>query len=50
MAFYLNWTKVQLGSEEVHVLNMYLEPGNENVVNKRADAVINLTNDIIRQD
>ena len=31
-------------------MNMYLEPGNESVVNKRADAVVNLTKDIIRQD
>ena len=45
----LNWTKVQLGGEEVHVLKTYLEPGNESVVNKRADAVVNLTKDIIRQ-
>ena len=29
---------------------MYLEPGNDNVVNKRADTVVNLTKDIIRQD
>ena len=29
---------------------MYLEPGNESVVNRRADAVVNLTKDIIRQD
>ena len=29
---------------------MYLEPGNESVMNKRADAVVNLTKDIIRQD
>ena len=47
---YLNWTKFQLEGEEVHVLNVCLEPGNESVVNKRADAVVNLTKDIIRQD
>ena len=29
---------------------MYLEPGNESDVNRRADAVVNLTKDIIRQD
>ena len=24
---YLNWTKVLLGEEEVHLLNVFLEPG-----------------------
>ena len=24
---YLNWSKVPLGGEEVHILNVYLEPG-----------------------
>jgi hypothetical protein len=24
---YLNWSKVPIGGEEVHILNMYLEPG-----------------------
>ena len=47
---YLNWTKFQLGGEEVHALNVYLQPGNESVVKKRADAEVNLTKDIIRQD
>jgi len=47
---YLNWTKIQLGGEEVHVLNVYLEPGNESFVVKRADTVVNLAKDIIRQD
>jgi len=47
---YLNWTKIQLGGEEVHFLNVYLEPGNESFVVKRADTVVNLAKDIIRQD
>ena len=47
---YLNWTKIQLGGEEVHVLNVCLEPGNESFVVKRADTVVNLAKDIIRQD
>ena len=29
---YLNWSKVLLGSEEVHILNLYLEPGHEGFV------------------
>ena len=45
---YLNWTKFQLGGEEVHVLNVYLELGNENFVSRRADTMVNLTKDIIR--
>jgi hypothetical protein len=39
-----------VGGEEVHVLNVYLEPGNESFVVKRADTVVNLAKDIIRQD
>ena len=47
---YLNWTKVPLGGEEVHILNVYLEPGQEGFVIKRADTVITLVKDIVRQD
>ena len=45
---YLNWTKVPLGGEEVHILNVYLEPGQESFVIKRADTVITLVKDIVR--
>ena len=37
---YLNWTKVPLGGEEVQILNVYLEPGLESFVGKRAETVI----------
>ena len=47
---YLNWTKVLLGEEEVHILNVYLKPGQESFVIKRAETVINLAKDIIKQD
>ena len=47
---YLNWTKVPLGGEEVHILNVYLEPGLESFVGKRAETVIQLAKDIVRQD
>ena len=47
---YLNWTKVLLGGEEVHILNVYLEPGQESFVIKRAETVINLAKDIVKQD
>ena len=47
---YLNWTKVLLGEEEVHILNVYLEPGQESFVIKRAETVINLVKDIVKQD
>ena len=45
---YLNWSKVLLGGDEVHILNVYLEPGQESFVVKRADTVINLAKDIIK--
>ena len=45
---YPNWTKVLLGGEEVHILNTYLEPGQESFVVKRADTVANLAKDIIK--
>ena len=45
---YLNWTKVPLGDEEVHLLTVYLEPGLEAFVGKRADTVISLAKGIIR--
>ena len=48
MGTYLNWTKVPLGDEEVHLLNVYLEPGHEAFVDKRAEAVISLAKGIIR--
>ena len=47
---YLNWTKVTVVNEEVHILNVYLEPGHENFLVKRADKVIQLVKDIVRQD
>ena len=48
MGTYLNWSKVLLGSEEVHILNLYLEPGHEGFVVKRAETVISLVKSIIR--
>jgi hypothetical protein len=39
-----------LGSEEVHILNVYLEPGHESFVVQRADKVTQLVKDIVRQD
>jgi len=50
MLFCWNWTKVPLGDEEVHLLTVYLEPGLEAFVGKRADTVISLAKGIIRQD
>ena len=47
---YLNWTKVLLGGEEIHILNVYLEPGLESFVGKRADTVVSLIRSIIKQD
>ena len=47
---YVNWTKVPLGGEELHLLNVYVEPGHEAFVVKRADTVISLAKGIIRQD
>jgi endonuclease/exonuclease/phosphatase (EEP) superfamily protein YafD len=47
---YLTWSKVLLGEEEVHILNVYLEPGQERTVIKRAETVINLAKDIVKQD
>ena len=34
----------------MHILNVYLEPGPESFVGKRAETVINLAKDIIKQD
>ena len=45
---YLNWTKVPLGSEEIHIMNVYLEPGHDSFVVKRADTIITLVKSIIR--
>ena len=47
---YVNWSKVPMGGEEVHLLNAYVEPGHEAFVVKRADTVIRLAKGIIRQD
>ena len=47
---FLNWSQVLLGGEEVHILNVYLEPGHEKFVVQRADKVIQLVKDILRQD
>jgi hypothetical protein len=41
---------VPLGDEEVHLLNVYQEPGHEAFVVKRADTVISLAKGIIRLD
>ena len=29
---YVNWSKVPLGGEEVHLLNVYIEPGHETFI------------------
>ena len=34
----------------MHILNVYLEPGQESFVGKRAETVINLAKDIVKQD
>ena len=47
---YLSWSKVLLGNEELHILNVYLEPGHDSFVVKRADIVVALVMSIIRQD
>ena len=47
---YVNWAKVPLGGEEVHLLNVYVDPGHEAFLVKRADTVISLAKGIIRQD
>ena len=47
---YLNWTKVPLGGEELHILNVYLEPGHESFVVKTADTISTLVRSIIRQE
>ena len=47
---YLNWSKVLLGGEKVHILNVYLEPSHEKFVVQRADKVIQLKKDLMRQD
>ena len=47
---YVIWTKVALGDEVMHLLNVYLEPGQAGFVGKRADTVISLAKGIIRQD
>ena len=47
---YVNWSKVPLGGEEVHLLNVYLEPGHDAFIGKRADTVISLAKGIIWQD
>ena len=39
-----------MGGEEVHLLNVYVEPCQEAFVVKRADTVISLAKGIIRQD
>jgi len=45
---YVNWFKVPLGGEEVHLLNVYIEPGQDAFVVKRADTVISLAKGIVR--
>ena len=50
LGIYLNWTKALLGGEEIHILNVYLEPGLESFVGKRADTVVSLIRSIIKQD
>ena len=47
---YVNWSKVPLGGEEVHLLSVYIEPGHDAFVVKRADTVISLAKGIVRQD
>ena len=47
---YLTWSKALLGVEEIHIHNVFLEPGYENFVVQRPDKVIQLTKDIVRKD
>ena len=45
---YLNWTRVQLGQEWIHVLNVYIEPGFKEHVVKRAERMVAMVKDITR--
>ena len=45
---YLNWTKDPVNGAEIHTPNVYLEPGHEGYVVKRAETIINLVKSIIR--
>ena len=47
---YLNWTKALAGREELHLVNVYIEPGNQSHIVQRADTVVSLVRDILRQD
>ena len=47
---YLSWTKALAGREELHLVNVYIEPGNQSHVVQRADTVVGLARDILRQD
>ena len=45
---YLNWTRIQMGQEWIHVLNVYIEPGFKEHVVKRAEKTIAIVKDMIR--
>ena len=46
----MNWIKVLLREEEVHIQNPYLLPGQKSIVEARTDTMINSAMDIIWQD
>lgn len=46
---YLVWTMVPLGYEQVHVINVYLEPRPTEAVTKRRQRIVQIVDDILKQ-
>ena len=45
---YLNWTRIQMGQEWIHVVNVYIEPGFKEHVVKRAEKTVAIVKDMVR--
>ena len=47
---YLAWTKIKVGVQEVHLIAVYLEPGNEERVANQRVKLVNLVQSVLQQD
>lgn len=45
---YLLWTRIPMGNEQLHLLNIYIEPGNTQTVQDRVKRIVEVVDDILR--
>jgi hypothetical protein len=45
---YLLWSRIPMGSQQLHLLNIYIEPGNTQSIHQRVARIVEVVYDILR--